>query len=204
LYELSLKFNNKLSALKKLNPGIKKRIPKGTKVKVITSYKEEDNNETNRSKTPVKLTETFKTKSILSENNNTEKEHNTSKVIETPEEKNNTKVETNTTQTLHETNQSDLSQKTEKKSLHEVNKTIETKTIQADKNSSLEKPQIQLPTYKTLTYVVEEGDYIEKIAMKLKVKASELLKPGNVLIFKIKTSPKVSDTNISVQSTKTK
>jgi len=183
LYELSLKFNNKLSALKKLNPGIKKRIPKGTKVKVITSYKEEENNETNRSKTPVKLTKTFKTKSILSENNNTEKEYNTSKVIETTEEKNNTKDETK---------------------LHEVNKTIETKPIQTDKNSSLEKPQVQLPTYKTLTYVVEEGDYIEKIAMKLKVKASELLKPGNVLIFKIKTSPKVSATNISIQSTKTK
>jgi len=198
LYELSLKFNNKLSALKKLNPDIKKHIPKGTKVKIITSYKKEENNETNQSKTPVKLTESFKTKSILTENNNThKKEENTSKLIT----KNNEK---NTSVALHETNQSSLLEKLEKKSIQEDNKTSISKTAQTDKNNSLPKPEIQPPKYKTITYIVEEGDYIEKIAMKLKVKAKELLQPGNVLIFKIKVSPKVIDTNNTIQSTKIK
>ena len=167
LYEISLKFNNKLSTLKKLNPNIGKRIPAGTKLKVVVT---EEKNATEKM-----LKVTFKTKPIL--------DNNTTAVV--------AKKTNQTVSNLFEMN------KTTKTNRYETNITHKkvTKTEQkrlSEENESVPRTDAQKPgkpvqfRYRTVTYRIEEGDYLEKIAMKLHMKAKEMMRPGNILILKIK------------------
>ncbi len=161
LYEISLKFNNKLSALKKLNPGIKNKIPKGTKIKVITTMEENRSREKNQSST-------FQTKTILPENNST----NSTKTASTPKSVTSDRNDTNFT---HVT-------------LHEQNKT--TPLPKAPSSRVKERTQQpKLPTYRTVTYTIQKEDTLEKIAKHFHLKADDLLKEGNILIIKIKENP---------------
>ena len=65
LYEISLKFNNKLKTLQKLNPTLPKKLTKGMKVTVIRDINLSKIPEQNLSKTP----QNFKTKPISGEGN---------------------------------------------------------------------------------------------------------------------------------------
>ncbi len=65
LYEISLKFNNKLATLKKLNPNLPKKLKKGTKVTVIHDINLSKIGDKNITKT----SQTFKTKPLLGEGN---------------------------------------------------------------------------------------------------------------------------------------
>jgi membrane-bound lytic murein transglycosylase D len=158
LYELSLKFNNRLAALKKLNPGIKKKVKAGTKIKIVTTLEKNKTKEGNIS------IASFKTKTIITETNTTQTDKN----------------ETNTTQTdKNETNTTILVKQKEKRG--EQNKTIQTKT-----EPKLSKTPKKLPVYKTVTHMMEKNDTLEKIAKHFNLKISDIFKEGNVLILKIK------------------
>lgn len=195
LYEISLKFNNKFSTLKKLNPNIGKRIPAGTKLKVVVT---EEKNATEKMPKVA-----FKTKPIL--------EKNTTAVT--------TAKETNRTASNHsETNKTTVAAKqpetneTLKTNRHEANVTLTKAANTAQKRASKENQTVShtgLKTsekpvrfrYRTVTYRIEEGDYLEKIAMKLHMKKKEMLRPGNILILKIKEAvvPQDNRTKTAVQ-----
>jgi len=84
LYETSLKFNNTIAILKKLNPGIGKKLTKGTTIKIIQGIEINTSNESN-------ITTTFKTKEITNEQNDSQKETNATKPLKISEESNTSK-----------------------------------------------------------------------------------------------------------------
>ena len=70
LYKLSLQFNNKLSALKRLNPNLQEPIKKGTQIKVIITEQPAIKQEQN---TTIAL---FKTKPVMKDSNHSLTDHN--------------------------------------------------------------------------------------------------------------------------------
>ena len=70
LYKLSLQFNNKLSALKRLNPNLQEPIKKGTQIKVIVTEQPTVKQEQN---TTIAL---FKTKPVMKDSNHSLTDHN--------------------------------------------------------------------------------------------------------------------------------
>jgi len=175
LYELSLKFNNKLSALKKLNPNLKKRIKKGTKVKVVTTEKPVVKPEQNTT------VAAFKTNPVMKDNNHTASEHHNSDQKDT----NHTHIATIS--------------KPHKKETKEANKTA--KTVQKRVPRQPATVQIKPPVYKTITYTLKEGETLESIAEYFHMKVSDLFKPGNILIMKLRQQ---EDHNSSSETNTTK
>ena len=179
LYKLSLKFNNKLSALKKLNPNLKNRIKKGTKVKIVKIEKPVAKPERNATVTA------FKTKSIMKDNNLTASEHNKTDFNKTDHTRVVAKAKT-----LKHTN------------IQTKNETNETaKTVQKKVPKQPVTVQPKLPVYKTVTYTLKEGDTLESIANYFHMKVNDLLKPGNILIMKLRQH---QDHNSSAEVNSTK
>ncbi len=167
LYALSLKFNNKLSALKKLNPHLKKHIKKGTKVKVVMTEKPVVKQEQNIT------IAAFKTKPVMKDNNHTLTEHN---------DNNNTRVAT--------------VPKADQKKTKEANTTVQKRVPRQPATV-----QLKPPVYKTVTYTLKEGDTLESVAKYFHMKISDLFKPGNILIMKLRQR---QDHNSSVEANTTK
>ncbi len=161
LYALSLKFNNKLSALQKLNPHLKKRIKKGTKVKVVTTEKPVVKPEQNTT------VAAFKTKPVMKDNNHTTTEHNNTDHNDT----NHTRIAT-------------TALKAHQKEAKEANTTV--KTVQKRVTRQPVTIQLKPPVYKTVTYTLKEGDTLESVAKYFHMKISDLFKPGNILIMKLR------------------
>jgi len=164
LYELSLKFNNKLSALKKLNPKLRDPIKAGTEVKVVTTKKQ---NEFTEQKNAVAL---FKTKEIDTDTNQSVTDDN-------------------------DTNQTDIEiLRLLPKTKTEQNTTLS--NVLAKTESIVPK---KLPFYKTVTYTIQKGDTLAEVAKYFHLSISDLFKPGNILIMKLKAT---ADHNSSAELNK--
>jgi membrane-bound lytic murein transglycosylase D len=151
LYELSIKFNNKIATLKKLNPGIKDLVTEGTKIKVVRDV--------NITTIEHNRTKNFKTV-VINRDQNRSQETNLTKEQNGSKEENRTRSDNNSTVPLAKRKAADTADPSIKK----------------------------IPTYRTVTYKISGGESLEKIAEEFNLTVKDLLKPGNVMIIKIKPS----------------
>ncbi len=153
LYAISKKFNNKVTLLKKMNPGIGERIVKGVTLKVVRDVNISRKQESN-------ITKTFKTVAIAKDlNRSAAKDLNRSAQVLPKEE----------------------------------NSTRKAVTLPLQKPAQVKRQSISL--YHTYTHRIEANETFSSIAKDFNLSVKELLKAGNVMIFKIKKESESNSTN---------
>ncbi len=159
LFRISVKFNNKIATLKKLNPGIKDFLTKGTTIKVVRDI--------NLSQEEANLTRPFRTVAINNETNASVK------IRQIPTTESNRTGDQNVTQ---------------KERSPEQNASVSHPTASGEQNVTAKVPPApqRAPQYRTVTHLMKSGDTLETIAREHNLSVKELLKAGNVMIIKIK------------------